>query len=230
MTPVLFLPSLLSDGAIWQHQFSSLQDIAECVAAGVVGYDQIEEVAHDVLAKAPQKFALVGLSFGGFVAMEIMRQSPERVLKLCLLDTSARPETEKGKEYRQEQLSRAAGGQYGDVISAMLPMLILRERVEDLNLVNTITAMAHRIGPDGFCNRVKALVDRVDSRPLLSTIRCPVQVIGGLQDALTPPDIVEEIADGIPNARVTLIQDCGHLPPLEQPEEVSRLLREWLLN
>src|SRR5262249_17264390 len=138
MTPVLFLPSLLSDGRMWQHQFSSLQDIAECSAAGVAGCDRMEALAHDVLAKAPPKFALVGVSFGGFVAMEIMRQSPERVLKLCLLDTSARPETENGKEYRQEQLSRAADGRYGDVISAMLPMLILRERLDDLNLVNTI--------------------------------------------------------------------------------------------
>jgi pimeloyl-ACP methyl ester carboxylesterase len=130
MTPVLFLPNLLSDGSMWQHQFSALKDIAECSAADIVRYDRLDALADEVLAKAPPKFALVGLSFGGFVAMEIMRQSPERVLKLCLLDTSARPETEKMKEYRQVQLSQAANGQYSDVVSAMLPMLIHRERLE----------------------------------------------------------------------------------------------------
>src|SRR5262249_3981107 len=160
----VFLPNLLSDGAMWQHHFSALKDVAECSAGDIAWHDRMDALARDVLATAPPKFALVGFSFGGFVAMEVTRQSPERVLKLCLIDTSARPETENGKEHRQKQLSMAANGQYSDVISGMLPMLIHRERLEDANLVNTITAMAHRVGRDSFCNRVKALIDRVDSR------------------------------------------------------------------
>jgi pimeloyl-ACP methyl ester carboxylesterase len=227
MTPVVFLPNLLGDGAMWQHQFSFLKDIAECSAADVARHDRMDALAREVLETAPPEFGLVGLSFGGFVAMEVMRQAPERVLKLCLIDTTARPESQAQKDYRQGQLARAANGQYDHVISGMLPMLI--SQLRDTNLVHTITTMAHRVGRHSFCNRVKALIDRVDSRPLLPTIRCPVHVIAGLQDAITPPDIQEEMVDSIPKARLALIPDCGHLSPVERPEVVTRLLRNWLL-
>ena len=120
-------------------------------------------------------------------------------------------------------MSRA--GQFKGVTPRLLPMLIHPDRLQDKELTGTITAMAERVGRDAFQNQQTAIINRIDSRPCLKNIRCPVQVIVGRQDALTPPEIMREIADGIPGARFDIIENCGHLSPLERPEEVTELMK-----
>jgi pimeloyl-ACP methyl ester carboxylesterase len=107
-------------------------------------------------------------------------------------------------------------------------MLIHADRLQDKDLTDTITAMAERLGREAFHNQQTAIINRIDSRPYLKDIRCPVQVIGGMEDQVTPPEILREIADGIPHARFDIIENCGHLSPLEQPDKVNALMRRWL--
>lgn len=226
--PLVLLSGLLCDGALWQHQLRYLEDVAACHVADTTKFDRVEALAHDVLTKAPPQFALAGLSMGGYVAFEIMRQAPERVLKLCLLDTSARPDTDEQKERRRLLLIMAQRGQFKGVTPRLLPMLIHPDRLKDVEVTDIIIGMAERMGRDVFRNQQTAIMNRIDSRPHLKNIRCPVQLIGGRQDALTPPEILKEIADSIPNAKFDIIENSGHLPPLEKPDEVNVLMKRWL--
>ncbi len=226
--PLVLLSGLLNDGALWQHQIRFLEGSAACHVADTTRHERIDAIAKDVLQHAPPQFALAGLSMGGYVAFEIMRQAPERVLKLCLFDTSARPDTDEQRERRRLLLIMAQRGQFKGVTPRLLPMLIHPDRIHDIELTDIITSMAERMGRDVFRNQQTAIMHRIDSRPYLKDIQCPVQVIGGRQDALTPPEIVREIAEGIINARFDIIEHSGHLPPLEKPDEVNMLMRRWL--
>jgi pimeloyl-ACP methyl ester carboxylesterase len=188
----------------------------------------MDALADDVLAKAPPRFALAALSMGGYVALAILRKAPERVTKLCLLDTSTRADTPEQKQRRKLLLAMSKAGQFKGVTPRLLPLLIHPDRLEDEPLTEIIMKMAERVGREAFHRQQTAILDRIDSRPYLKDIKCPVQVIGGRQDALTPPEIVKEIADGIPGARLDIIEDCGHLSPLEKPDDVNALMERWL--
>lgn len=227
--PLVLLSGLLCDGALWQHQLRFLEDVAACHVADTARHDRIETIAQDVLSLAPPQFALAGLSMGGYVALEIMRQAPERVLKLCLMDTSARPDTDEQREKRRLLLIMAQRGQFKGVTPRLLPMLIHPDRLDDVEITDTITAMAERMGRDAFRNQQAAIMHRIDSRPHLKDIRCSTQVIVGRQDVLTPPDIAREIAQGINGAKLDVIESSGHLPPLEKPDEINVLMKRWLL-
>ena len=121
-------------------------------------------------------------------------------------------------------------GQFKGVTPRLLPMLIHPSRLQDEALTSTIMSMAERVGREAFQNQQTAIMNRIDSRPFLKDIKCPAHVVGGHQDALTPPEILREIADGIRGSKLTLIENCGHLPPLEQPESAVRVLREILFT
>lgn len=226
--PLLFLPGLLCDEALWLHQIKSLKTMAECQTADLTKHDSISALAQATLAKAPPKFALAALSMGGYVAMEIMRQAPERVLKLCLCDTSARPDTPEQKERRRLLLALAKSGKFKGVTPRLLPTLINAAHLQDEKITGTIMAMAERVGREAFQRQQTAIMNRIDSRPHLHAIRCPVQIIVGHEDVLTPPDRAKEIAAAVPGAQLDLIENCGHLAPLEQPAKVSEIMRKWL--
>jgi pimeloyl-ACP methyl ester carboxylesterase len=226
--PLILLPGLLCDAALWKNQAKSLENIADCRTADTARADNMPALARAVLEIAPRQFALAGLSMGGYIALEIMRIAPERVMKLCLLDTSARPDTPEQKEKRRLLLAMSQSGQFKGVTPRLLPLLIHPDRLEDKEVTGTIMTMAERVGRAAFHNQQTAILNRIDSRPFLKDIRCPVQLIGGHEDALTPPDIMKETADGIKGARHDIIEKCGHLSPLEQPEQVTQLMRRWL--
>jgi pimeloyl-ACP methyl ester carboxylesterase len=226
--PLVFLSGLLCDEALWQHQLKALKDMADCHVMDTTIHNRVEALAKDVLASAPAQFALAALSMGGYVAFEIMRQAPQRALKLCLIDTSARPDTPEQLRRRELLIAMSREGKFKGVTPRLLPMLIHPDRMDDKELTDIIMTMAERVGRDAFVRQQTAILKRPDSRPLLKSIKCPVQVIGGCQDALTPPEIVREIADGIKGAKLDLIDNCGHLAPLERPEEVNALMKKWL--
>ena len=227
--PLLFLPGLLCDHALWECQTRHLSDIAESRVATLPGHDGVAALAVAALASAPPRFALAGLSMGGYVALEILRRAPERVLKLALIDTSARPDTPDQLSRRRGLIELARAGRFRGVTPRLLPLLIHPDRQSEDDLTATIMAMAARVGQEAFVRQQTAIMGRPDSRPGLAAIACPTLVIGGREDALTPPAILAEIAAGIPGARHVIIEECGHLPPLERPHAVSALLRQWLI-
>lgn len=173
-------------------------------------------------------FALAGLSMGGYVAFEIMRRAPERVLKLCLVDTAARPDTAEQQERRRGLIMLSKSGKFKGITPRLLPQLVHPSRMQDTALTSLVMAMAERVGREAFQRQQTAILNRPDSRPTLKAIACPTLVAGGRQDLLTPIDIIREIAEGIPQASFAIVENCGHLPPLEQPEKMTALLRRWL--
>lgn len=226
-TPLVLIPGLLCDAALWGHQVKALKN-ADCLVADATRHDRIEQIAQDVLAWAPPRFALAGLSMGGYVAFEIMRQAPERVLRLCLLDTTARPDTKAQRERRKLLLVMAKTGKFRGVTPRLLPLLIHPDRLNEAPLAETVINMAERMGPEVFQRQQTAILNRIDSRPFLKCIACPTQIVGGMQDALTPPEHLREIAQAIPCAKLNLIENCGHLSPLERPDETTALMANWL--
>ena len=227
-TPLVLLPGLLCDGALWRHQTETLADAAAFTIGDFTDDDSIEAMARSVLIEAPESFALAGLSMGGYVALEIMRQAPERVTRLALLDTSARADTPEQTVHRGGLLELVQMGEFKGVTPRLLPLLIHPDRLDDEALTGTIMAMAERIGKEAYLRHQNAILKRVDSRPYLPAIGCPTLVLCGRQDVLAPLDAHQEMADAIPRASLVVVEDCGHLATLEQPHAVSAALRYWL--
>ncbi|MDQ2105552.1 alpha/beta fold hydrolase [Azospirillum isscasi] len=227
--PLILLPGMPLDAALWEHQTRHLADVADPAVGDLTAHDSMAALAAAVLAQAPPRFALAGLSMGGYVAFEILRQAPERVAKLALLDTSARPDTPEQTANRQDAVRLVGQGRLRQVVAAGMPRLVHPDRTAEPALVESVQAQARRVGPDGYVRQQTAIMNRPDSRPGLGAIACPALVLCGRQDAITPPAVHEEIAAGIPGARLVLIEDCGHLSAMEQPQAVTALLREWLL-
>jgi len=224
------LPGLLLDDSLWQHQIEELSDIADCWVADLTGSDSVERLANAVLAAMPDRFALAGLSMGGYVALEIMRRAPDRVAQLALLDTKARPDTPEIVRRRKGLIELAQKGKFKGVTPRLLPLLIHPDRLEDKDLTETIIGMAERIGRDNFLRQQKAILARPDFRDLLPKIDCPTLILCGRQDELTPVDVHEEMAAAIPGAEFVILENCGHLSTLEQSEEVNKHLRAWLAD
>ncbi len=227
-TPLVLLPGLLCDAALWRHQTDTLADIAEITVADLTGDDRFDDMARSVLETAPETFALAGLSMGGYVAHEIMRQAPDRVTRLALLDTSARADTPGQSERRRAFIAQTRHGDFKGVTSRLLPMLIHPDRLEDGDLTGTIMAMAEGVGREAFLRQQNAIMYRPDGRRDLGAIDCPTLVLCGRQDALTPLAGHQEMADGIPDSTLVVIEDCGHMAPLERPRAVSAVMRYWL--
>jgi len=225
---LLLLPGLLCDARLFQSQMESLADIAQPVVGDLTIADTISELAADVLAHAPQKFALAGLSMGGYVALEIMRQAPERVLGLALLDTSARADTIEATASRHKLMEQAEVN-FQIVLDTLMPKLVHPSRMKYNSMVDTVYSMGHRIGKDAFMRQQRAIMGRVDSRPHLSKIAdCPTLVLCGRDDVLTPVDVHEEMAAAIAGAKLVIVDECAHLSTMGQPEKVGQAMREWL--
>jgi pimeloyl-ACP methyl ester carboxylesterase len=228
-SPLVLIPGLLCDAQLWRAQLENLADIADIWIADHTRSDTMAGVARDVLADAPfASFALAGLSMGGYIALEIVRQAPQRVARLGLLDTSARAEAPEQTQRRMDFIALAGRGEFPKVTETLLPLLVHPSRVGQAALADVVRSMADNIGKETFVRQEKAIISRADSLALLSAIGCPTLVLCGRQDALTPLAVHQEIAAGIKGARLEVIEDCGHLSTLERPAEVNAALRRWL--
>jgi pimeloyl-ACP methyl ester carboxylesterase len=220
------LPGALCDAALWRHQIAGLADIADVRVGDLTRDDSIGAMAARTLASLPPRFALAGLSLGGYVALEIMRRAPDRVTRLALLDTSARPEpsaeVEPGLFPSIGEPVRAGGA------TPLTTLLVHPMRLGDRRLATILAAMADRVGRKVFLRQQQAILRRPDSWPDLAAIRCPTLLLCGRQDRLAPPALQQEMAEAIAGARSIVIEDCGHLSPLERPEMVTKALRDWL--
>ncbi len=227
-TNLMLVPGLLCTGRLWAEQMPALGDIAACTVADHTRHDSMAGIARSILAVAPERFALAGLSMGGYIACEIVRQAPERVERLALLDTAAAADIPERSAARRELIATAEREGVARVQELLLPALVHKARLADKPLVEAVIQMAVDTGLDAFRRQEEAIIGRPDNRPLLPSIRCPTLVLVGEEDALTPVDTAREIAAGIPGAKLEIIPDCGHLSTMERPEAVSQALREWL--
>lgn len=226
--PLVLIPGLLCTEELWRHQIENLSDISDIWVPDTTRRHTIAETAEDILAAAPTEFALAGLSMGGYISFEIVRREPKRVAKLALLDTNARADLPEQAANRRIAMNQVEQGEFRGVTDTLIPSLIHPGRLGDKELVDTVKAMARDVGKDAYIRQQTAIIGRTDNRPLLPTITCPTMVVVGREDALTPPKVAQEIVDGIPNAELVIIEECGHLSTIEKPEEVTSHMRRWL--
>ncbi len=230
LSHLILVPGLLCDEALWAHQTAHLDETAATITvADVTTADSMPAMAASVLAAAPPIFALAGLSMGGYVCFEMLRQAPERIARLALLDTTPYPDTEERKAGRRALIDLSRRGKFKGVTPRLLPDFIHPERLADETLTGTITAMAERVGAEAFIRQQTAILGHPESRSDLAAIGCPTLVLCGRQDKLVPLEVHREMAETVPDARLAIIEDSGHLPPLERPQAVTALLRDWLL-
>ncbi|WP_203364017.1 alpha/beta hydrolase [Bacillus sp. REN10] len=227
--PLLLLPGTLCTEQLWAHQIENLSDIAEVKVGDLTTEPTIQGMAKYVLDHAPERFFLAGLSLGGIVAIEIMRQAPERVLKLALLDTTANPPRPEQLDTWTQFIDMSNNGKFLEVTKErLLPHLIYQQHPMKERLSATIIEMAECIGKDAYINQVKAVMTKPNGFDVLPNIQCSTLLLVGREDALCTVRMHEEMKREIPHADLVIIEDCGHLSSIEQPETVTKVFRKWL--
>ena len=227
-TTLVLLPGLLNTRRVFEQQIEALSDTADCIVPELWHHDTIGAMAEATLALAPPTFALVGFSMGGYVAFEILRRAAEKVERLALMDTQAVPDSAESTKRRRALLEQTKIGRFHGVQRTLLPQLVHSRRINDATISQPIFDMAQEIGADGFVREQLAIIDRADSRHMLVDIDIPTVVVVGRQDQVTPLPRSEEMAADIANSRLVVLEECGHMSPLEKPAEVTAALRRWL--
>ena len=191
-------------------------------------HDTLAAMADALLAATPPRFALVGLSLGGYVAFEVMRRAPERVARLALLDTTAAADTEARRAGRFADIAKVEAGGIEALIPELPERWLLPAHTGRNDLTTLMAEMARSVGAVGQRNQQRAMLARPDSHPDLARVRVPTLVLCGEHDPVTPVADHAAIAAGIAGARFERIAECGHLSTIEQPERVSKILVDWL--
>ena len=226
--PILLIPGLVGSPRIYAPLLPALWRFGPVTVANHIRDDHMALIARRILAEAPPRFALAGHSMGGNIAFEIMRQASDRVAKLALINTQARPDTPEATARRQGQMSRAGNGEYRAVLDELFPGLVHPSRQGDAVLRQLVHDMGDDVGPEAFIRQQKAVIGRPDSRPSLAWIKCPTLVLTGDQDNTIPNSLSMEMASGIPGAKLVVLPNCGHLPQVEQTQATADALTEWL--
>ncbi len=229
---MILLPGLACDDELFAHQAAALRGVAQVhISDAHTRAATLPEMAQLLLAEHPGPHGLVGVSMGGMLAMELHRQAPERVRAMALLGTTARPDTPELIALRTQACELFAAGRMDEVLRANVLFAFHPTQQKQPGLVGRYLAMIGRAGPNQLIAQNRAVMARVDSRPQLRNISCPVLVACGEADLLTPVEVSQEMLALLPPAaRATLeiVPGAGHMLTLEQPERVSALLMRWV--
>lgn len=226
--PILLVPGLVSSPRIFAPIIPALWRVGPVMVANHIRDDNMAAIARRILDEAPPRFALAGHSMGGYIALEIMRQAPERVLRLALMNTQARADSPEATTRRRGQMARAKAGEFRDVLDELFPIFVHPSRRDRADLLQLVHDMGHDVGVDAFIRQQTAIIARTDMRPTLAAITCPTLVLSGDQDNTVPNALSKEMAEGIRGAKLVILSHCGHLPQPEQPEATANALIEWL--
>jgi pimeloyl-ACP methyl ester carboxylesterase len=227
-TPILMIPGLNATPRAFRAQLETLYRHGSVTLADHRQGNTVRDIAAAILWDAPPHFILGGFSMGGYIAFEIMRQAPERVRKLILLSTSARPDTPEATERRQQGMELSRAGKFQLAAAATFPTAVHADNKENSELRAVHLDMAMHTGPQAYIRQQEAIIARPDSRPDLPGIGVPTLVLVGDGDQITPPDAAEEMARAIPGARLVIVPGAGHLAVLEQPDAVNAALEDFL--
>ena len=225
---VVFASGQLLTHACWGPQLPALSVDYDLRFSDHTRDETIAGMAQRLLAEAPERFHLVAHAMGGFTAFEVMRQAPERVISLVLIATLAPNDGPAQTERRQGYIRLVEAGKFADVVEERIPILVHPARREDETLLSVVRGMAAATGAETFLRQQRGIMSRADSRPSLGAIKVPTLVVRGAQDGITTQAHADEIVAGVPGARFEEIADCGHLPTLEKPQAMNRLLAAWL--
>ena len=229
--PLVLLPGTLCDASLFEHQVQHLTDVTQPIVVDVHHQDKLPDVARYVLDQVDGQFAVAGLSYGGIVAFELWRQAPDRILKMALLNTNPYPASEQTRVSQQRFVGMAHLGEFREITTDFLKDVMLHpDHQKDQILRQKVLKMADSIGVEGFVNEIKAQLARPSAMPDLPDIQCPVLVLTGREDYIVPVEAHKAMAAQLPNARLNIVEHCGHLSTIEQPEIVTNALRDWLTD
>ncbi|MDF0599119.1 alpha/beta fold hydrolase [Psychromarinibacter sp. C21-152] len=228
MTPLVLLPGMMCDARLFGPQFAAFSGSRAMQCAPIGGAATMTELAAQVLADAPPRFALAGLSMGGIVAMEIAAQAPERLAGLALLDTNPLAERPEVQARRAPQMDKARAGALHAVMRDEMKPNYLTEGPNRTAILDLCMEMAMALGPEQFVNQSLALRDRPDRQETLRSVTCPTLILCGWDDALCPVERHALMHDLVADSRLVVIERAGHLPTLEQPEKTNAALADWL--
>ncbi len=226
MASLVMIPGVGCDAAVWRPTIEALGADVDCRVSEPLAGDCLGGMAARVLADAPDRFSLAGVSMGGLVALEIMRMAPERVLRLALVGCSARPDTRRQAARRRYASARIRGGVDFEA-ATIVSLETLLAASAGAAVRASVVAMAMRLGPEVYLRQNEA-EHRADLWPVLETVRVPTIIVVGAEDVMTPVALSAEMAAAIPCATLHVIPDCGHLPTVEVPEAVAETFRGWL--
>lgn len=220
---LVLLPGVLSDKRVWSHQASHLADLVDCQIIPLTTNNTMQDLAQTVLEQIKGNFYLAGHSMGGWLALELARMVPERILKLCLLNTSAEPDSTEKRQNRIEMMDSVAKGGFRAIAQDIAQRYVYNRMVKE-----EVFSMFLRVGEQAFLNQEQILLTRQESQSFLSQLSIPTLIIHAKQDQVFSLAVHQELVDKIPNAKLAIIEDCGHMSPIESPQTITAFLRFWL--
>ena len=226
--PIVFLPGMMRDARLFAPQIDGLSHERAVMVAPVHLGERVEEIASTILDMTPRRFALCGLSLGGMVAIELIRRAPDRVSRLCLMDTNPMSETLVSAAEREPQIIAARTGRLEQIMREDLIPNYLAETPFKAHILELMVDMALSLGPEVFVRQSRALQKRRDQQSLLHNIKCPTLILCGAQDQIALPKRHKFMVKLIEPAKLGVIENAGHLPTLEQPKATIAALRDWL--
>ncbi len=228
MIPLVLLPGMMCDAQLFAPQIAAFSGTRAVQVAPISCADNIADLAAEVLAHAPPRFALAGLSMGGIVAMEVFRQAPERIDRIAFLDTNPKAEDQTVAAGREPQITRVLDGELRTIMRDEMKPRYLADGPNRDQILDLCMHMAMALGPDVFVRQSRALQTRPDQREVLQRINVPTLALCGREDTLCPIHRHEMICSLISGAILEIIEGAGHLPTLEQPEMTNEALTRWM--
>ncbi len=226
--PLLLVPGLVCSPRIYTPQIPALWRVGPVMIPNHIRDNTMAGIAKRILDEAPKRFALAGHSMGGYIALEMFRQAPERIARLGLLSTSARPEMPEASEGRRALIAETRAGGYPAIVEKLFAKFVHPTRIADTGIKKIVMDMANDVGADRFIAQIEAIMSRSDSLPLLASIKCPTLVLTSDTDNMVKNEFSYELAKGIPGAKLVVIPDCGHMVQLEKPEATTTAMLDWL--
>jgi pimeloyl-ACP methyl ester carboxylesterase len=226
--PLVLIPPMLCDARVFAPLTAAMSPNHAVCIMPTTGGERIEDIASRILDWAPTRFALLGLSMGGTVALEIIRRAPTRVLRIALMDCTSQPETLQTAAAREPLIVAARAGRFKDVVAQEMPAACFAEGPHRRAAMECVTDMAWAMGPEAYVAQARAMQRRRDQSATLRQVRQPALVICGAEDPIYPVRRHEFMAEMIPYSRLEVIEGAGHLPTLEQPEATLNIVRGWM--
>ncbi|MEP6791114.1 MAG: alpha/beta fold hydrolase [Ramlibacter sp.] len=229
MSQLVLIPGLAGDAVMWRAQLAALPVQWRAVVSDVhTHHDSIAAMAAALLAGHEGGLVLCGASMGGIIAMEAVRQAPQRIAGLALLGTNARPETAEMRALREAAIELFDAGRAAEVIEPNVALAFHPQQAADRALTQAYLDFVLGAGAHQLARQNRAIIGRPDASAHLSRVTCPTLVMCGEDDQLTPPEYSKEIASLVPAARLVIVPQCGHMLTMEQPEIVNAALLAWL--